>query len=84
MDTRIIAETPEIVLATTWREILREAGIHAEIVGMGLDGVYPGVPQLGGSYRLLVLETDCERARSLLEEAEAEAGRSPDDEGGGV
>lgn len=72
MSDRIVsvAATADIVIATSWREILRVEGIHAELGGTNMaTSLYAMTPALG-AIDLFVREADAVRARKLIDEAE--------------
>ena len=76
--TRIIAQTPDPVLAALWLGVLQRAGIPAYLADQHMNAVYPG-GVLGG-ISLVVKDEDYDEARRLLDEARGAAERG-DDEG---
>ncbi len=77
--TTVVATSTDIVAATAWRDLLRDAGIKAEILGGGMSWVYPGQPTVS-DYRVIVFEDDAARARELIDRAESGELRIPGDE----
>ena len=69
MDTTIVAETPDIGLATFLHEILIGAGIEAELASEGGSSVLPTIGV--GSYAVIVKTADADAARALIDEAES-------------
>jgi hypothetical protein len=70
MDTVVIATFPDIVTAIALHEILVEAGIECQLVN-GSETVFP--TDVMDAHALLVRSEDADRARALLDEAEAAA-----------
>jgi len=70
MDTVVVAALGDIVTATALHEILVEAGIECELVH-GSESVFPTGTM--DEHALVVRAQDAERARALLDEAEATA-----------
>jgi hypothetical protein len=68
MDTRVVAETPDLGLAVTFKQLLVDAGIEAEMASEGGASVMPGIS--AGAYAVVVSAADYERAVAILDEAE--------------
>jgi Putative prokaryotic signal transducing protein len=72
--TTVVASTRNVVTASIWRDLLRDVGIPAEVLGEGGGGgatwFSSGYPSLD-QYRLIVFEDDAARARELIDRAEA-------------
>ncbi len=82
--TIVVATTGNIVAATAWRELLRDEGINARLLGEGLSQVggswfSSGYPSLD-VYRVIVFEDDAARARELIDRAEAGELSLPDED----
>jgi len=75
--TRVVAQTPDPVLAALWLGVLQRAGIPAFLADQQIASVYPG--GILGGVRIVVNDDDEDEARRLLDEARAEA-ESGDDE----
>ncbi|HMK93388.1 MAG TPA: DUF2007 domain-containing protein [Thermoleophilia bacterium] len=75
--TRVVAQTPDPVLAALWLGVLERAGIPAFLADQQITSVYPG--GILGGVRIVVNDEDADEARRLLDEARAEA-ESGDDE----
>ena len=80
MNERIVtvASTTDIILATMWRELLADEGIHAELGGTNMaTSLYPMTPQLG-AIDVFVREADAARARELIDAAEGDDPDAPE------
>lgn len=73
MDTTIVAETTNLVIATSWKALLDGAGIDADVMGADLESVWDGLAPSLACYRILVPTEDAGRARELIDDADAAA-----------
>lgn len=81
MKTVVVATATNVVVASAWRDLLRSAGIDAQLTGSNWESLFPMMSQLA-SIAVLVPETDAARARELIDEMErAGAARTPGDGG---
>jgi hypothetical protein len=71
METRIVAQTPDIVIATSLHEALIESGIECQMASEGGSSVLPGVDS--GDYAIIVSAADYDVARKLIDDLEAAA-----------
>jgi Putative prokaryotic signal transducing protein len=68
--TVVVATTPNVMIATIWKDLLTAEGIEAQVVGANVGAsVYAGTPGLA-LVSILVWDQDCARAREILDAAE--------------
>jgi len=74
-----------VVVASFWRipeagmaaSVLRSEGLEVDVTDEGLAGVNPFLAPAIGGVRLLVRETDADRARTLLRDRGLDGGSAP-------
>lgn len=69
MSSVVVATATNILVATAWRDLLRSAGIPAELTGTNFESLYPMQAGLA-RIDVLVNERDAAEARRLIDEME--------------
>jgi hypothetical protein len=77
--TVVVATATNILVASAWRDLLRSAGIEAEITGGNWESLFPMMSQLA-CIAVLVPEADAGRARGLIDEMERSVAESGGDD----